>query len=626
MPDPTHLLFRRVAARVPAGLAPLPVQLRVAHLLGTVDLRPPGMPPAAILLIRRLRVDRPLPLGALRAGLAWESAARARVAALHRRAVRPLRGRVPPGAEAVLFQDEAEWLAILALEAATGTMPWWVAAIPGPATTTVRDADSAAPTAWQASPWAVPGAVAYLASWRRLSTVLAPWPVQAVRQVLSALSQTYDLHLALAALDCLLEGKPRRSARQIGLSGAPAVPAAGHMVPTAPEPLPRELDALPHELGWTALPLATRELAALALTLAVAPLLLRGTEAPALLARLVSATPAWRSRVGLTAASEPSPAVGSIVVRAALPWRLVPHRVAKPLVERATAMAPASPVLGGEADLQPAGVDSAPEHMAELQPWSEAGLATELGGLFLLLDIVLRAGLPDVFEAELGLPHLVTGWAFLELLGRALLGPDKIHDPAWAALAELDGRRCGETLPTLPVHDFHIPVAWLPDEPSLWRARATGGRLRVQHPDGDVILDRRVSESSVLSMLAEERARLGPRVPMRARRQMPRHAVLDSWTRTDSFAALPRGWQVLALGVLPCLMAQAGRRLGAEPVMVVPQLRTLIRRPARLHLAPTHLDIVFSLADLSLEARRAGLDADPGWVRDLMRVVRFHFA
>ncbi len=39
----------------------------------------------------------------------------------------------------------------------------------------------------------------------------------------------------------------------------------------------------------------------------------------------------------------------------------------------------------------------------------------------------------------------------------------------------------------------------------------------------------------------------------------------------------------------------------------------------------THVDLTLPMNAISLPARRAGLDRDPGWVPDLGRVVLFHF-
>lgn len=54
-------------------------------------------------------------------------------------------------------------------------------------------------------------------------------------------------------------------------------------------------------------------------------------------------------------------------------------------------------------------------------------------------------------------------------------------------------------------------------------------------------------------------------------------------------------------------------------------LGALIRRPARLALTPTHLDLRFDLAAVDLRVRRAGLDVDPGWLPWYGRVVGFHY-
>jgi len=54
-------------------------------------------------------------------------------------------------------------------------------------------------------------------------------------------------------------------------------------------------------------------------------------------------------------------------------------------------------------------------------------------------------------------------------------------------------------------------------------------------------------------------------------------------------------------------------------------LGTLVLRPARLALTPTHADVFFALDAADLRVRRAGLDIDPGWVPWLGRVLAFHY-
>jgi hypothetical protein len=54
-------------------------------------------------------------------------------------------------------------------------------------------------------------------------------------------------------------------------------------------------------------------------------------------------------------------------------------------------------------------------------------------------------------------------------------------------------------------------------------------------------------------------------------------------------------------------------------------LASLVNRPARVSLTPTHADVHFMLGDADLRVRRLGLDADPGWLPWFGRVVSFHF-
>ena len=51
----------------------------------------------------------------------------------------------------------------------------------------------------------------------------------------------------------------------------------------------------------------------------------------------------------------------------------------------------------------------------------------------------------------------------------------------------------------------------------------------------------------------------------------------------------------------------------------------LVRRPARVSLTATHVDVRFPLSACELRVRRLGLDLDPGWLPGFGRVVGFHY-
>lgn len=60
------------------------------------------------------------------------------------------------------------------------------------------------------------------------------------------------------------------------------------------------------------------------------------------------------------------------------------------------------------------------------------------------------------------------------------------------------------------------------------------------------------------------------------------------------------------------------RRAGMDP-------SSLIRRPGRVSISPTHVDVHLGLSQIDLRIRRAALDVDPGWLPWLGRVVQFHY-
>lgn len=54
-------------------------------------------------------------------------------------------------------------------------------------------------------------------------------------------------------------------------------------------------------------------------------------------------------------------------------------------------------------------------------------------------------------------------------------------------------------------------------------------------------------------------------------------------------------------------------------------IASLIARPARLSMTPTHIDVHFLIDDTDLRVRRAGLDSNPGWLPWFGRVVQYHY-
>ena len=110
---------------------PVATRMRAELQLGTLALRPPGLPPAAVLVIRGLSDPLPgrlrLASGELHPPDEWAAALQSSLAVLARRARRPAWEEVPSTAEAVVFADRAELLACLASDWRRGLLRerWW---------------------------------------------------------------------------------------------------------------------------------------------------------------------------------------------------------------------------------------------------------------------------------------------------------------------------------------------------------------------------------------------------------------------------------------------------------------------------------------------------------------------
>jgi hypothetical protein len=74
----------------------------------------------------------------------------------------------------------------------------------------------------------------------------------------------------------------------------------------------------------------------------------------------------------------------------------------------------------------------------------------------------------------------------------------------------------------------------------------------------------------------------------------------------------------------PLVTAYLTERL-APPEDLATVLREILQIPATLYLTRTHVDVVFTLEDIRLDVRLAGLDRDPGWVPELARAIAFHY-
>jgi hypothetical protein len=635
-----------------ANLEPVASRLHAEALLGGVELRPPGLAPAAILCVRRLVEAWP---GGIHVGQpsiqqreAFRRAVSQRLERAARSAARPAHEAVPVGAEAVLFADRAELLHALArdlLRQCVAERWWWASLLPHGLD------DGAVLASFRAAPAYVPAAFAMLVQTRELAPFVLRWPASELASLARAVAEVHALHWLPAVLDEVLAAAQRSNAPSSARLHPPWVDFAA-------ESEQRQLSP------------AAQLVCGVAITLADAPARARSRAFRADVA-------GWASDLGAVVAAEPSslhreaaaqresrdpsaprsaPASGHAQASPVEAPELPPPAPATSPMPSDETVITAPSVRAADGAASPSGLPSAavatpsdamaapllpsePEVdrcalLSALEPPAESALvpapaaatvpreepppralgravSSELGGLFFLVNLGLYLELYGDFSTPLTPGIALSIWDFVAIVGASLLAADGLpDDPVWALLARLADRAPG----TAPGHDFdapdelRMPAAWL--RPFAGETPATftlaGDRLRIVHPRGFALVD----------VPAE------PDLHAQAQREAAAYAVkLAPGTRTAAQpeSALSRwcGW----------LTSYARLRLARALARSPDELgRTLCRLPARIHVSATHVDIVMALADLPLEVRLAGLDRDPGWLPGAGRTLAFHFA
>lgn len=625
--EATTIGLLRVAARTQPGNA-LATRLAVEALLAGADLRPPGLPPAAVLIVARLPAHRPF---ALRPGMrpdpAWERAARRTMAGMVGRAARPWASPAPLDCPAVLFSDEAELLACLVLDISLGRAAgrwWWRSFRPRWGGLT----GDALPAVLLDQPALLPAmlrllhgrgmAVAVVASLApaearaALRVMCAAHGIEAPAGTVAPAAASGQASPLVRSSDAAAPWRPWLSEAAGGtatlasegevllgialaLAHAPAV-ARHPDFRMAVERWRQAQGAATRERAQSAGHLAAADDGGLSAGHPQAPTALADTPTPghAALAGQPGGAPAppdtapdEQPRAGLAQEREPelrASAVESASGRPQAPAAAAPYATEWSSQNAQTTVLP---------DTEP--LDSPP--LVSVEPLAETGVATRLGGALFLIKVMQQLGLPECFEPEWRLASRVGPWGVLELLGRALLLDasrlptflkvgnldnlgnlaDVAADPLWAALAVLNGRQPGEAAGAGfdgPDH-VEIPAFW-----AHWIGAAS-------------IAGRRVDLAGVASL---------------------------EGTLLDGVSFGMRRWLAV---VTPLLRDMLIRVLGADgdgdPVV------GLLLRRGQLYVTPSHVDLAMPLDGVSLPVRLAGLDFDPGWLPAFGRVVQFHY-
>ena len=628
---------------------------RLEQALTAVDWTPAGLPPQAVLLVKRLAPAK-REGGATSASASFAQRVAMALNDCAGKARRPWLHADAVTAEAVVFTDEAEMVACLVRDWLGGVAAqrWWWRSVLG----------DAVPASWLRRQVLARGEVLVPAAVRLMEGAGSPTHAATTLEAWFARLEDGEAQEATVSVEraFALASPPVRPTmvRERQVTGAPAAvtdeSAEPLLGPADEVALQRLLLTVP-ELRACALRTPQRRLFALVLAVVRSPSWAR-TPQLALALSLVEHAAAQAEVIDDEAAAVPddidSSNAGDPGAREADVPSRIPARERKPLhrhrerptartqprgesaVDESSAIRAVAPDEGHSPSTtanDPLTENLAPPDAAATVPDAEphrarnvsppahpvpAEVHTAFGGIFYLLNAALALGLYGDFTMPRARGLALSPWDWLALAGKSWFGPAFVRDPVWPLLAALAGRSKRQA----PGRDFDVPASWAIDPSWLlpWgpiktlSVHATRSRLCVHHPAGFVVFD--VPRDPSIRPLAQAQALCAPHAVLRNAKLAP--ARLEG-------RALPRPgvarWLRWMLGYLDARLALT---LGAQAGDDVPSL--VCRHAARISIGAGDVDVSLQLADLPLPIRLAGLDRDPGWIPAAGRGVKFRFS
>lgn len=619
----------------------------VVRVLERSDLRPTGMPPSAILIIRSFRTPSPGRLIASLRGvspdLTWEKAAQDSLSDLYRHAACPAREAVPANAAAVLFAGQAEMLACLALDWTAGALSnrWWWRAIYGG----VPD-DRFVVREWIKHSGSIPAALEYLSRRRAIRMFATTLDRDDVDQLLSAIVVEFSLHDLRLVLDSVTHlhsqtevfpdaSQPVADDHRIGnVQLDPTALLSGPGIPWTKWIAEIDVDGL--EIGRQAF-------VGVGLMLCRAPAIVRSrafarevggrfrseqTSKSLLSIRVLSKSGVSHGKA-MSAPDKESSENRTLQLRSGMQPRLAARLLSReaeqaadfgalPAESELTEVPPRSSCDRHSAAIAHVEPESLPSFVqvssgVSAPVVSEEHIETELGGLFYLVNVAISLELYHDFTMPLSPGLRMPVWDFIELVGRRMLRAQFKRDPVWTFLAHLAGRADRESPGKYfdPPDEWRIPSDWLKpfSSRSIWTWSVNGGRLLVRHREGFYVLD----------------------IPGRRDPEKLLHRELTVYNGTMNFV-LRRGY------LRPTAMLPIERWLDWMVSFILARLRSafglsrnrdavgrLLNHRAEVVAGDERIDINFILADLPIAIRLSGLDRDPGWVPAGGKIIAFHY-
>ena len=662
------------------------MRLAISSQLGGVEFKPPGMPPSAILIVRRFADSLPgrLPIqrNSTLCCTEWERAVNDRLGEFYRSAVHPRQGVVAAHADAVVFADEAELIACILPDLVRRTIGrrWWWKYLSKRLSLSF-DGSGAICRLLSDKVIYLPATLDHLTKWGAVESIIHTLSTEDTKNLLSVLTEVFSLGKIRAGL--LSFGTPL------------SAPAVARMIPSrwqnaaALKSINGEANPPSEDQGsapwcrWLGISIPSHNLNreqaclwGLGLILHRMPSVARGSEFQKSVVDWL-----WEGEPQ-SVGSETSPTAGSEALTVfkkidglipdsrvkgrpkSLPSTLRQKDPQKevqknlPAADRAEAnhekaagtqtevwpdkeqLRPISEQKTGAIisprsdDLGDVAPDSGSEDRLFQDTEFENPVITHLGGVLYLINLMIELDLPHCFEKDWRLASRLGAWGLLEVLGRSLLGEESssfVEDPLWAALAGLDGRQKGESpgYHFAGSETFRIPVSWfqqIGNDHETFRWAAMRRRLRLWSSEGYVIAE--VSRDASAPHRQADMELQGYMKGRQQKYQLARSpfskAPIDCpvHIKTSGLNEALLRWLEFTLPYIRYRLQLSFAMDSGRFSAIAGQFLTC---PGKLYVTSTHVDFVTDINNISIPVRKTGLDRDPGWNPDLGRVVQFHF-
>ena len=656
------------------------LRLAVSSQLDSIEFRPSGMPPSAILIIRQIKDPLPGQIPTRRTivhhNTKWHRALKERMGNLYRQAAQPQNGTVSQQSDAVLFSDEAELLACLVFDVSRRTAEnhwWWQSILKNQ----WRDVDRSGQVCslLEDKPHIIPSVMTLLTKWHHAFSVISSLTPEHSSKITTSMLNAFGLRgfaerLSRSTYNEEPFGKnlvkkpvPEDSnpAGQLIPDGTgysrvsdPLFPSTSFKEPVLTPPWEKLLD---HWSIPTGLNNKQAALLGLALMLHSRPQAVRqhGFQ----LAMLSWQRASFSKEISLDEENRFSEKR----------YQEIPGQEDQPgpdlispqleitdvsgmediTAKQATTISAPSAQLNSQKSVPITEIHfpektlkrTSDENDRSFEPektpskifWPDSGISTRLGGILYLINLMERLEIPGIFESHWVLNSGLSRWALLECLARALLDKYICHykdDPIWSLLADLDGRNPGETIGGAVTDKgiYRLPPDWLKtmnlkEHTCFWAT--SRNCLRIWYGSEVLLVDLPSQQGNPVEQAVHELRAYLPQASDNSLTRAPfGKAPIACRKRLTAQGIHVDLSQWLSL-VIPALgkIIQMLLKLSSSSSHTL--VKNLFTSPGQFHVTTTHIDFVTDINNISISIRAAGLDRNPGWLPEWGRVVKFHF-